>query len=282
MTLTRAHIDAAADALQAVTAVRPRLGLILGSGLNSLADGIEAAHVVPQETIPGWPRSTVPGHAGRVVLGRLAGETVFALQGRTHYYEGYDITWVPFGVRVMQRLGVDTLIVTNAAGGINADFRPGDIMVIRDHINLPGLAGANPLRGENDPELGPRFPDMIDVYDPDLRRLAHRAAGNLNLRLQEGVYAFVGGPSYETPAELRLLRAAGADAVGMSTVPEVVVARHAGMRVLGLSSITNMAVPDPVPGTHIDHEEVLAAGRDVVPRLTALLQAIIADQAHAS
>jgi purine-nucleoside phosphorylase len=197
------------------------------------------------------------------------------MQGRVHFYEGYSPNHITLPVRVMQILGIKTLILTNAAGGINETFTPGDLMLLRDHLNLPGMAGHNPLRGPNDDSFGPRFPDMVTPYDPGLRSLAHEVAGEEGFSLQEGVYAYVSGPNYESPAELRYLQIMGADAVGMSTVPSVLVARHAGMRVLGISTITNMALPDPPPGTVLSHEEVLETGKIVVPRLTALLHGII-------
>lgn len=272
---SRPHYESAAAAVRQYSSLQPAIGLVLGSGLSSLADQAEAADIIPYDEIPHWPASTVAGHAGQVVLGKLAGQTVMILQGRTHFYEGYPMSQVTLAVRVMHLLGVRTLIVTNAAGGINSSFAPGDLMLIQDHLNLPGLAGQNPLRGVNDEQFGPRFPDMTQAYDPDLRRVALEVAAELGISLRQGVYAFVAGPSYETPAELRLLRALGADAVGMSTVPEVVVARHAGMRVLGISSITNMARPDPPAGTQLLHAEVLEIGRQIVPRLQSLVYGVI-------
>ncbi len=272
---SRPHYESAAAAVRQYSSLQPTIGLVLGSGLSSLADQAEAADIIPYDEIPHWPASTVAGHAGQVVLGKLAGQTVMILQGRTHFYEGYPMSQVTLAVRVMYLLGIRTLIVTNAAGGINSSFAPGDLMLIQDHLNLPGLAGQNPLRGVNDEQFGPRFPDMTQAYDPDLRRVAQEVAAELGISLRQGVYAFVAGPSYETPAELRLLRALGADAVGMSTVPEVVVARHAGMRVLGISSITNMARPDPPAGTQLLHAEVLEIGRQIVPRLQSLVYGVI-------
>jgi len=267
--------DEAAAAVRAYTSQQPLIGLVLGSGLGSLADTIENPDVIPFDKIPYWPVSTVPGHHGRLVIGNLEGRPVMVLQGRVHFYEGYSPAQITLPVRVMRRLGVTTLILTNAAGGINAQYQPGDLMLIKDHLNLPGIAGQNPLRGPNDDSFGPRFPDMTQVYDPALRRLAHATAAQLGFNLQEGVYAFVAGPSYETPAELRLLQLVGADAVGMSTVPSAIVARHAGMRVLGISTITNLALPDPPPDQVTSHEEVLEVGRLVIPRLTSLLRTLI-------
>ncbi len=265
----------AADYLRQRTSHRPEIGLVLGSGLGGLADAVEDADVFPTADIPNWPVSTAPGHSGRVLLGRLMNKSVVVLQGRIHFYEGYSMDAITLPVRVMMALGIKTYIVTNAAGGLNPAYQPGDLMVIKNHINIPGMAGFNPLRGRNNDEVGPRFPDMTEPYDPHLRRLAHETAQGLDFELREGVYAFVAGPSYETPAELRMLQLIGGDAVGMSTVPEVVVARHAGVRVLGISTITNLALPDPPEGTVLTHEEVLEAGGQVVPRLTSLLHGVL-------
>jgi len=272
---TAKQVENAAQAIRQQTIYRPTIGLVLGSGLSELADSIQDPDIIPYAHIPGWPRSTVVGHSGRLVIGTLEGKTVLAQQGRAHYYEGYDMDQIALPVRVMRALGIQVLIVTNAAGGINADFTPGDLMLITDHINFLGLAGQNPLRGPNDENIGPRFPDMIGTYDLGLRKLAHETAVANNFTLQEGTYAYVAGPSFETPAELRFLRTVGADAVGMSTVPSVVVARHAGMQILGISSITNKAVPDPEPGTVLDHEEVLETGKQIIPKLSALLRGVL-------
>lgn len=269
------QVETAVSAIRQRTNYQPTVGLVLGSGLSELANSIQEPDIIAYEQIPGWPRSTVVGHSGRLVIGKLEGKTVLVQQGRAHYYEGYDMAQITLPVRVMRAMGIQTLIVTNAAGGINAHFSPGDLMLISDHINFLGLAGQNPLRGPNDETIGPRFPDMIGTYTLELRQLAHRAATANNFSLQEGTYAYVAGPSFETPAELRFLRTVGADAVGMSTVPTVVVARHAGMKILGISSITNMAVPDPKPGTVLDHEEVLETGKQIIPRLTALLKGVL-------
>ncbi|KAA3664064.1 MAG: purine-nucleoside phosphorylase, partial [Chloroflexi bacterium] len=196
-------------------------------------------------------------------------------QGRAHFYEGYNAAQITLPVRVMIELGIQVLIVTNAAGGINAAYTPGDLMLIKDHINFVGLGGHNPLRGPNNEKVGPRFPDMIDAYDPGLRQVAKETAVSNGFEVQEGVYSYVAGPSFETPAELRMLQTVGADAVGMSTVPTVIVARHAGIRVLGVSSITNKADPDPKPGTVVSHEEVLETGKLIIPRLTALIRGVL-------
>lgn len=273
--LTRVHYDAAANAIRQHTTQQPTLGLILGSGLSSLADSLSQPDIIPYEKIPHWPVATVHGHQGQLVIGQMEGHTVVVLQGRSHFYEGYSVQQITMPVRVMQLLGVKTLLVTNAAGGMNPDFRPGDLMLIRDHINFPGMAGNNPLRGANDETLGPRFPDMTEPYSARLRTLARDAAAAHNIPLHEGVYTYVAGPSYETPAELGFLRACGGDAVGMSTVPEVIVARHGGLDVLGVSTITNMAIPNPPPGTVLSHTEVIEVGKLVIPRLTTLLRAIL-------
>ncbi len=273
--ITTNEINEAAEYVRRRTRFQPTVGLVLGSGLNSLADSIENADIIPTHDIPHWPASTVPGHVGRLILGQLEGQPVLVLQGRTHFYEGYPMDRVTLPIRVMAALGVGTLIVTNAAGGLNPSFEAGDLMLIRDHLNFPGLAGNNPLRGPNDETLGPRFPDMTTAYDEKLRRLARRVGRDNGVELHEGVYAYVGGPSFETPAELRLLQLVGGDAVGMSTAPEVVVARHAGIRVLGISTISNMALPDPPPGITQNHEEVLEMGLRAVPRLMAVVRGVL-------
>ena len=271
---TRAQFEEAAAAIRAKTRHTPRIGIILGSGLGPLADAVQDADILlPSENIPYWPRSTVEGHIGRLVIGKLEGQMVLVQQGRAHYYEGHSMQQVTLPVRVMQRLGLETLIVTNAAGAINPAFRPGDVMLITDHINLMGMAGVSPLRGPNDDSLGVRFPDMSRAYDRELRALALEAAEEAGLRLHQGVYICLGGPSFETPADLRFLRLIGADAVGMSTVPEVTVARHGGLRVLGLSGISNAANLDG--DTLTTHEEVLAAGREIVPKLTSIVRGVL-------
>ena len=273
--ITASQVAAAATAVRQLTRYQPTIGLVLGSGLNALADTIQNPDTIPYDQIPHWPVSTVAGHGGRLVIGQLEGQTVLVQQGRAHYYEGYTMQQITLPVRVMQQLGVQTLIVTNAAGGINASFQPGDLMLITDHINFLGMAGLNPLRGPNEDTWGPRFPDMTRPYDLQLRQLAHDVAQAHDIPLQQGVYSYVAGPSFETPAELRFLRTVGADAVGMSTVPEVVVARHAGMRVLGISSITNKADPDPRPGVVVTHDEVLETGKQIIPNLITLIRGIL-------
>lgn len=267
------HIDRVADSVRARTRYTPRVGLILGSGLGGLAESVESADTIPYPEIPTWPVSTVHGHTGRLVIGPLEGVPAIVMQGRSHYYEGYSMAQIGLPIRVMQRLGVEILIVTNAAGAVNPDFEPGDLMLITDHLNLIGMAGLNPLRGPNLEELGPRFPDMSRAYDPELGDRARRAAEEEGIALQEGVYVSLAGPSFETPADLRFLDAAGADAVGMSTVPEVIVARHGGQRVLGISGISNKANLDG--STVTTHEEVLEAGRVIVPKLVAVIRGVL-------
>jgi purine-nucleoside phosphorylase len=229
--------------------------------------------VISSTELPYWPQSTVQGHTGRLVFGELETKPVMVLQGRVHYYEGYPMDQVVLPVRVMQRLGIKTLIVTNAAGAINPDFIPGDLMLITDHIGLIGMAGLNPLRGPNIDEFGPRFPDMSQPYDRNLGNLARKIAIDQKLDLKEGVYVCLSGPSFESPADLRFLRTIGADAVGMSTVPEVIVARHGGMRVLGISGISNKANLDG--NTMTTHEEVLNAGTIIVPKLVKLIRELL-------
>ena len=263
-----------ATALQAQTSMKPTIALILGSGLGELADEIEDAVVIPYADIPHFAHSTVVGHAGRLVLGMLEGVPVVAMQGRFHFYEGYSLQEVTFPVRVMHMLGAQALLVSNAAGGVNPIYKPGDFMLLRDHISLPGLAGANPLIGANDERFGARFPPLAKAYDPALRSIAYTVAERyLELTVHEGVYTMVAGPSFETGAELRFLRTIGTDAVGMSTVPEVIVARHMGMRVLGMSLITNTATGDE--SEEVNHAEVLATGNAARQGFAALMRGII-------
>jgi purine-nucleoside phosphorylase len=248
----------------------PAVGVVLGSGLGDFAGRLDDARSVAYEEVPHWPASRVIGHEGRLVVGGVRGRTVAALAGRCHLYEGHDQRTVAFGVRVLGLLGVRSMILTNAAGGINTSFAAGTLMVIDDHINL---TGGSPLAGPNEDRFGPRFPDMTEVYSARLRRIADEVAGDLGLALPHGVYAALLGPSYETPAEIRYLRAIGADAVGMSTVSEAIAARHMGVEVLGLSCISNMAagvLPHP-----LDHAEVMDTTRRVRDRFTALLEGII-------
>jgi purine-nucleoside phosphorylase len=271
---TAAQAAEAARAVAARGGLSPRVGLILGSGLGDLADEIESPVVVPYADIPHFPVSTVAGHAGQLVLGHLEGVGVVAMRGRVHVYEGYSPHAVAFPVRVMRRLGADTLVVTNAAGGLNEAFTTGDLMLFSDHLNLVGMAGHNPLIGRYEPELGVRFLDMLGAYDPELRQAAHAVARERGFVLREGVYAMVAGPNYETLAEIRFLQHVGADAVGMSTIPEVIVARHEGMRVLGLSAITDTAVGANATA-QIDHAAVLAAAEQIRPRLAAVVRGVL-------
>lgn len=249
---------------------RPETALVLGSGLGAVAESIDAPVIIDYSDIPDFPVSTVPGHAGRIVMGELEGKEVMVFQGRFHYYEGYSMEEVVLPVRVMALLGIRTLILTNAAGGINTSFEPGDLMCIRDHIKLTGLS---PLRGTNIDEFGPRFNDMSDAYSGELRRIIHEAAARTGTTLREGVYAYMTGPSFETPAEIKMLRALGADAVGMSTVPEVIVAAHAGMKAAGISTITNMAAG--ILDQPLSHEEVMETGAMVKEKLLDLIREVL-------
>lgn len=272
-TFTLKEIDTIAALIKKRADIKPRIGLILGSGLGALAASVESPIHIPYGDLPHWPISTVIGHEGRLVLGTLESQKVVVMQGRAHYYEGYSMAEVGLPVRVMQRLEIEILIVTNAAGAVNPEFEPGEVMLITDHLNMIGMAGATPLRGPNLDELGPRFPDMSRAYDRQLNDLARQAATENDIPLREGVYVSLAGPSFETPADLRFLRMAGADAVGMSTVPEVTVARHGNTRVLGLSGISNKANLDGETVT--THEEVLEAGKVLVPRLETLIRGVL-------
>jgi purine-nucleoside phosphorylase len=248
----------------------PEIAIVLGSGLGAFAEELQDSVAIPYGDIPNFPRSTAVGHAGRLVIGKFGDLTVAAMQGRTHLYEGYSSRETAFPVRVLGRLGVKSLVLTNAAGAINAAYRQGALVMLSDHINLQG---SNPLNGPNDERFGPRFPDMSEVYSRSYRRLAQEAAGKLGINLQEGVYAGLAGPSFETPAEIRYLRTIGADLVGMSTVPEAIVARHMGMSVLAISCVTNMAAG--LSAGEINHEEVLETGQREGATLLALLTAIL-------
>lgn len=271
--VTLEQIDQAADAIRKRTSYRPRVGLILGSGLNSLADSVKEPDIFPYADLPNWPVSTVEGHVGQLVIGELEGQPVLVMQGRIHFYEGYSMSQITLPVRVMLRLGLEMMFVTNAAGGVNPDFAPGDVMLITDHLNLVGMTGANPLMGPNIDELGPRFPDMSQAYDRKLMETARQVAGRENISLREGVYCALSGPSFEGPADLRFLRIAGADAVGMSTVPEVIVARHGGMRVLGFSGISNKANLDG--STVTTHQEVIEAGKVITPKMEKIIRGVL-------
>ncbi len=272
---SRQDFETAAHFIATRTQHRPTIGLVLGSGFGEFADAIQDADILPYGEIPHFPRSTVEGHKGRMVIGRMEGQTIMVMQGRVHFYEGFTMEEVTFPVRVMRAFGIDTLILTNAAGGLNPAFRAGDIMLIEDQINLLGLVGNNPLMGPNDPELGPRFPDMSTLYDRQLRHLAISVAEQSGIILRRGVYVGLSGPAFETPAEVRMLRTLGADATGMSTTNEALVARHSGMRVLGFSGITNEAI-DRIDSPRVtSHEEVLETGKILVPRMITLLRGIL-------
>ncbi len=264
------RVETAARVVRKRTSLKPDAGIILGTGLGGLADEIEIDTTIPYQEIPGFPLSTVETHAGRLLLGRLANRPVVAMQGRFHRYEGYGLADVTFPVRVMRALGAGTLFVSNACGGMNPLWGPGDLVLLSDHINL---LGDNPLVGSNDDRLGPRFPDMSAPYDLDLRALARSAALELGIVLREGVYVAVPGPNLETRAEYRMLRTMGADVVGMSTVPEVIVAVHAGMRVLGISIITDQCLPDALEPADISR--IIATASKAEPSLTRLIRSLV-------
>jgi len=272
---TLEEIDHVVADIRVRTSQQPKVGLILGSGLGGLAEMVDRPDIIPYANLPFWPASTVQGHVGRLVIGNLMGLSAIVQQGRAHFYEGYSMAEVTLPVRVMQRMGVEFLIVTNAAGAINPDYQPGDIMLIVDHIALVGMTGFNPLRGPNLEAFGPRFPDMSQAYDRELIQLTQRVAAQKNISLRQGIYIGLSGPSFETPADLRFLRVIGADAVGMSTVPEVTVARHGGMRVLGLSGISNKANLDG--STPTSHEEVLQAGHNIAPKLQVIIEGVLSE-----
>ncbi len=263
-------IDGAVAAVRRHTDLTPDIGIILGTGLGGLTDVIEVEGAVPYDTIPGFPVSTVESHAGRLLLGRLAGHPVVAMQGRFHRYEGYGLDQVTFPVRVMHALGAEILLVSNACGGMHPLWPPGDLMLIEDHINL---LGDNPLIGINDETLGPRFPDMSQPYDAGLRAIAREAAIDLQVPLREGVYVGIPGPNLETRAEYRMLRVIGGDVVGMSTVPEVIVANHAGMRVMGVSIITDQCLPDALEAVSL--ERIIAVAKKAEPSLTRLVTRVV-------
>ncbi len=265
-----ARATRAAKFVLAKTRLRPRVAVVLGSGLGDFADGLEGAVRIPYSKIPHFPRSSVVGHAGRLVMGRAGEVSVAAMQGRVHFYEGYGAREVVFPVRVLARMGVRAIVFTNAAGGINLDYGQGALVVLRDHINMQGT---NPLIGANDERFGPRFPDMTEAYTKSFRASALEEARRLGIGVHEGVYAAMHGPSYETPAEIRALRTLGADLVGMSTVPEVIAARQMGLRVLAISCVTNMAAG--ILDRPIEHEEVLRVGEQVKGDFVALLRAVL-------
>jgi len=263
-------IKESAEFIKKQVTIRPKIGIILGSGLGVLAAEVENRRSISYSKIPHFPVSTVEGHAGQMVFGTLAGNNVVLMQGRFHFYEGYLMEQVVFPVRVMHQMGIEILIVTNAAGGINRDFKPGDLMIITDHINL---MGNNPLLGPNYDELGPRFPDMSEAYNRDLIRITEGVAEQEGLGYQKGVYVSLTGPTYETPAEVNYLRIIGGDAVGMSTVPEVIVANHAGIRVLGISCVTNMAAG--VLTQKLQHQEVMETAERVRDQFIALVKGVV-------
>jgi purine-nucleoside phosphorylase len=264
------RIKETVDAILGRHPQRPLIGMILGSGLGSYADTFRSKTVIPFRDLPGFPPSTVTGHSGNLVLGDAEGVPTVAMQGRVHFYEGYAMAEVVYPVRVLGALGIHNLIVTNAAGGINVDFQPGDLMLITDHINL---MGTNPLIGRNVDELGPRFPDMSEAYDVGMRKTALRVAGERDIPLAQGVYLGLSGPSYETPAEIRMFRLLGADAVGMSTIPEVITANHMGIKVLGISCITNMAAG--ILPRKLTHQEVMDTTTRVQEKFMSLLRGTV-------
>ncbi len=267
------HYLAAVDAIRSSIDFKPEIGMVLGSGLGDLADEVENPVILPYQSLPNWPVSTVSGHKGRLVLGTLYGRKVLVQQGRVHFYEGYAPVDLAFAVRVMFLLGIEKLIVTNAAGGVNPTFKAGDVMLITDHIGFPAMAGFNPLAGMNDERFGVRFPDMSQSYDRAYAEKVREIATRKNIPLQSGTYVWLSGPTYETPAEIRCLHSIGADAVGMSTVPEVIAARHVGMRVIGFSGITNAGSHDGEAKTA--HEEVLAAADTIGPKIISILKELL-------
>lgn len=263
------------NAIRQRTHLQPTVGLVLGSGVGMLAQEISDAVHIPYSELPGWPLSTVHGHSGELVVGTLNGQTVLCQNGRAHFYEGYSLQQVTMPIRVMGLMGITSLILTNAAGGMNPAYRVGDLMVLNDHIYLAGLTGQNPLMGANDDQLGPRFPGMARTYEATFRQAAVQSAQQQHIPLHQGVYVCVSGPFFETPAEIRFLRMIGGDAVGMSTVHEVLVARHMGMRVMAMSGITNEAITE-VDGTNdANHEEVLEAGQLIAPRMAAVIRDVL-------
>lgn len=271
--ISLAQIDAIVQTIRKQISIQPLVGIILGTGINDLADSVQQAVHIAYGDLPNFPVSTVFGHVGRFVIGELEGRPVFVMQGRIHYYEGYTMGQITLPVRVMQRLGISSMIVTNAAGGVHPDFIPGDVMLITDQLNLMGMSGLNPLMGPNLDEIGPRFPDMSQPYDREYCELARKTAKEKKITLREGIYAGLSGPSFESPADLRFLRLAGADAVGMSTVPEVIVAKHGNMRVLGLSGISNKANLDG--STITTHEEVMEAGKVITPKVEKIIRGVL-------
>ena len=271
--LTPKMIEEVIASIRERSTSQPRVGMILGSGLGALASNIDDRVEIPTAELPHWPLSTVEGHAGRLILGELEGQSIIVLQGRTHYYEGYSNNQIGLPIRVMKTLGADFLFVSNAAGAIDPEFEVGDLMCIKDHVNLIGMTGQSPLRGPNLDEYGPRFPDMARAYDWDLVTLAREVAQEEKILLREGVYFGLSGPEFETQADLRFIQLVGGDAVGMSTVAEVIVARHSGLRVLGFSGITNKTNLDG--NTFVSHEDTLAAGGIIAPKLSAIIRGVL-------
>jgi purine-nucleoside phosphorylase len=271
--VTLQDIDKATQSILKKIKIVPQAAIILGSGLGGLADQVVDPVIIPYADIPNWPVSTIHGHAGKLLIGTLAGVPTMVMQGRAHYYEGYSIDQVTLPIRVMQRMKIGTIILTNAAGAINPKYQPGDVMVLSDHIGLIGMAGMNPLRGPNLDEFGERFPDMSQVYDRELIQKSLQIAKANRIAMHEGVYVCLSGPSFETPADLRFLRGIGADAVGMSTVPEAIVARHGRSRLVAFSGISNKANLDG--NTETTHEEVLAAGSIIAPKLTTIISGLL-------
>ena len=266
-------MDRIADEIRSRISIEPQIGMILGSGLGALSEAVEDPIIIPYHDLPGWPLSTVEGHAGELIIGKLEGQDVLVMNGRIHFFEGYEMSQVTLPIRVMQRLGIKTIIVTNAAGGVNQEFVPGNPMLITDHLNLLGMAGVNPLRGPNLDEFGTRFPDMSQPYDRGLGDLARNVAQDLGITLYEGIYVCLAGPTFETPADLRFLLGAGVDAVGMSTVPEVIVANHGGQRVLGISGITNSS--NLYGEEETTHEEVIETGLVLAPKMMSLIRGVL-------
>lgn len=264
------EINSAKEYIKEITKYEPEIGIILGSGLGDLADNLEESVTIPYEDIPHFSKSEAKGHANQLVIGKLKGRTVVAMKGRYHYYEGYTLDEVTFPVRVMKALGIETLIVTNACGAVNTSFNPGELMLITDHINL---VGTNPLIGKNNDELGPRFPDVSQVYNKDLRNLAKEIAEEQEIVLREGVYGWWSGPAYETPAEIRMIRTLGGDAIGMSTVPETIVAVHAGLKILGVSCLTNMACG--ILDQPLSHQEVVEVAGQAKGKFIRLITEVI-------
>ncbi|WP_096186935.1 purine-nucleoside phosphorylase [Evansella halocellulosilytica] len=267
---TTNEINSAKDYIKGLTEFEPEIGIILGSGLGDMADHIEESVTVPYEDIPYFSKSEAQGHANQLVIGKLKGKVVVAMKGRYHYYEGYTLDEVTFPVRVMKALGIETLIVTNACGAVNTSFNPGELMLITDHINL---VGTNPLIGKNNVELGPRFPDVSQVYTKELRKLSKEIAKEQGITLREGVYGWWSGPVYETPAEIRMIRTLGGDAIGMSTVPETTVAVHSGIKVLGISCLTNMACG--ILDQPLSHQEVIDVAGQAKDKFIRLIKEVV-------